>query len=163
MHYSLCRSQACNDLPGRSEGVVTASSRRTTGSIGGPSLNPRAPLAYDFFKLLRFLNLNGTQPPIPLFTFSLSSAPPLTPRFKAPLSFGSRGYSNTVSMVIGGVRLWSSEPVSGNVTSSLRPRSPRLLSGKGGDSSYGGGRLGVIICAYEEGRSSLSASSWQLL
>lgn len=62
-----------------------------------------------------------------------------------------------------------SEPVSGNVTLSFRPMSLQPLSGKRGtqrdmgDGGEEGGGVVVIICAYEEGWSSLVASSRQLL
>lgn len=58
--------------------------------------------------------------------------------------------------------------MSGNVTLSFRPMSLQLLSGKRGTQRDMGeegeeGGVVVIICAYEEGWSSLVASSRQLL
>lgn len=55
-----------------------------------------------------------------------------------------------------------SQPVSGNVTPSFRLMSTiECVEGEHGETRRKG--VVVIICAYEEGSSSLGASSWQLL
>lgn len=113
--------------------IVIASTGGRGKSIGSPYLtepqNSLNPLAIS--KLLQFLNLNWTEPPIPLFTFS-PSLPPLSshPALKPCCLYGIgiflqcfHGYWWHVSV--------GSEPVSGNVTPSFRPVSLQLLSGRG--------------------------------
>lgn len=113
--------------------IVDASTGGRGKSIGCPySTEPQNalnPLAIS--KLPQFLNLNWTEPPIPLFTFS-PSLPPLSshPALKPCCLYGIgiflqcfHGYRWHVSV--------GSEPVSGNVTPSFRPVSLQLLSGRG--------------------------------
>lgn len=113
-------------------------------------------------KLLRFLNLNWTRPPIPPFTFSLSSAALLTTSFKALFLLRNGDVPAVFPWLsvafVGGFRaiVGQCHPVfQAGVTSTIEWE-------EGSMARYGGVVV-VIICAYEQDCSSLVSSSWQLL
>lgn len=88
----------------------------------------------QILELLRFLNLNRTQPPIPLFTFCLSlfGSPPHTQLLKPCYHFGT-GDIPAVFPWLSGAFAAGSQPASGNVTSVFQADvTPTVEWGEGG-------------------------------